>query len=136
MKALSVRQPWAWAIIYAGKDIENRSENMAARVRSSIGQTIYIHAGSTIDEDGMQAIIDMDLLPRLEAFLEKGNNMEEMNGGVIGTVRIADIVQRHRSKWFKGPYGIVLADPKPLKFQPGRGQIGLFEWRPQNPNPC
>ncbi|RCJ19276.1 hypothetical protein A6770_31970 [Nostoc minutum NIES-26] len=24
MKALSVRQPWAWAIIYASKDIENR----------------------------------------------------------------------------------------------------------------
>jgi len=23
--ALSVRQPWAWAIIHAGKDIENRS---------------------------------------------------------------------------------------------------------------
>lgn len=23
--ALSVRQPWAWAIIFAGKDIENRS---------------------------------------------------------------------------------------------------------------
>ena len=24
MKALSIRQPWAWAIINAGKDIENR----------------------------------------------------------------------------------------------------------------
>ena len=23
-KALSVRQPWAWAIIHGGKDIENR----------------------------------------------------------------------------------------------------------------
>lgn len=23
--ALSVRQPWAWAIIHAGKDIENRT---------------------------------------------------------------------------------------------------------------
>lgn len=24
-KALSVRQPWAWAIIFGGKPIENRS---------------------------------------------------------------------------------------------------------------
>lgn len=23
--ALSIRQPWAWAIVYAGKDIENRT---------------------------------------------------------------------------------------------------------------
>lgn len=24
MKALSIRQPWAWLILHAGKDIENR----------------------------------------------------------------------------------------------------------------
>lgn len=24
MKAISVRQPWAWLIIHGGKDIENR----------------------------------------------------------------------------------------------------------------
>ena len=24
MKALTIKQPWAWAIIHAGKDIENR----------------------------------------------------------------------------------------------------------------
>ncbi len=25
MLALSIRQPWAWAVIHAGKDVENRS---------------------------------------------------------------------------------------------------------------
>mgnify|MGYP001114609934 CR=1 FL=1 len=25
MKALSIRQPWAWLIVHAGKNIENRS---------------------------------------------------------------------------------------------------------------
>lgn len=25
VKALSVRQPWAWAIVHAGKDVENRN---------------------------------------------------------------------------------------------------------------
>lgn len=41
--ALSVRQPWAWAIIHAGKDIENRSwqaVNHGLRVRGRIA----IHA--------------------------------------------------------------------------------------------
>lgn len=33
--ALSVRQPWAWAIIHAGKDIENRSwQDITAALRS------------------------------------------------------------------------------------------------------
>ena len=79
---------------------------------------------------GMEAIEDMGLLGKLEEFLSRGNNMEEMNGGVIGTVRIVDVVKQHRSMWFKGPFGIVLADPKPIKFQPGRGQLGLFNWTP------
>lgn len=37
--ALSVRQPWAWAIIYAGKDIENRSwqaVNHGLKIRGEI----------------------------------------------------------------------------------------------------
>lgn len=32
--AISVRQPWAWAIVYAGKDIENRGQ---VPVRYGIG---------------------------------------------------------------------------------------------------
>jgi hypothetical protein len=79
---------------------------------------------------GMEATEDMGLLGKLEEFLSRGNNMEEMNGGVIGTVRIVDVVKQHRSKWFKGPFGIVLADPKPIKFQPGPGQLGFFNWTP------
>ena len=39
MPALSIRQPWAWAILHAGKDIENRSWRTAFR-----GE-VLIHAG-------------------------------------------------------------------------------------------
>jgi hypothetical protein len=38
MRALSIRQPWAWAILHAGKDIENRDwkpGNPARRFRGS-----------------------------------------------------------------------------------------------------
>jgi len=41
MKALSVRQPWAWAIIYALKDIENRGWPINYR------GDILIHAAKT-----------------------------------------------------------------------------------------
>jgi hypothetical protein len=133
MKALSVRQPWAWAIIYAGKDIENRSENMATRLRKSIGQTIYIHAGASMDQDALVDLEDMSLLDQFIKYTEKAAQVEL--GGVVGTVRISEIVNKHPSMWFTGPYGIVLVDPKPVKFQPGKGQLGLFEWTPRYPNP-
>lgn len=33
MKALSIRQPWAWLIVHGGKDIENRSWHTKFRGR-------------------------------------------------------------------------------------------------------
>ncbi len=56
MKALSIRQPWAWAICHAGKRVENRewlSSSPSLHVaRRLVGQTIAIHAsaGSTYRE--------------------------------------------------------------------------------------
>lgn len=50
MKALSIRQPWAYAILNFGKRIENREWRAAPR--SMLGQTFLIHAakGCTLDE--------------------------------------------------------------------------------------
>jgi hypothetical protein len=47
-------------------------------------------------------------------------------GGVIGSVLVTGIVTRHRSPWFRGPYALVFADPRPEPFRPARGQVGLF----------
>jgi len=57
MIALSVRQPWAWAILHAGKDVENRRWSLPERW---VGQRIMLHAskGCTCDEydDGVFTI--------------------------------------------------------------------------------
>ena len=63
MLALSIRQPWAWAIIHAGKDVENRSENMARRAERLIGQIILIHAGKTLDHGAFEMLDDFGLVP-------------------------------------------------------------------------
>ena len=41
MRILTVRQPWAWAIIHGGKDVENRTRNIAGDYRGPVA----IHAG-------------------------------------------------------------------------------------------
>jgi hypothetical protein len=43
MRVLTVRQPWAWAIIHGGKDVENRVRNVAGNYRGPVA----IHAGLT-----------------------------------------------------------------------------------------
>jgi len=120
MKALSVQQPWAWAIFHAGKDVENRSENMGVRARKLIGQTIFIHAGKTLDTEAIEEIE--------EDFGIRIPRKELLRGGVIGTVKVVDVVFDHASDWFDGECGIVLANPRRVQFQPGRGQLGFFEW--------
>lgn len=47
MRAISVRQPWAWAIMHGGKDVENRSRNIAGSYRGPVA----IHAGKAIFEE-------------------------------------------------------------------------------------
>lgn len=36
MRVLTVRQPWAWAIIHAQKDVENRTRNVAGDYRGPV----------------------------------------------------------------------------------------------------
>ncbi|MFF7293172.1 hypothetical protein ACFY9N_11640 [Microbacterium sp. NPDC008134] len=47
MRILTVRQPWAWAIIHGGKDVENRPRNIAGGYRGPVA----IHAGLAYDTD-------------------------------------------------------------------------------------
>jgi len=47
MRILTVRQPWAWAIIHGGKDVENRVRNIAGSYRGPVA----IHAALAVDDD-------------------------------------------------------------------------------------
>jgi hypothetical protein len=112
VKTLSIRQPWAWAILCAGKDIENRG--WATGYRGAL----VIHAGLRMDARGRERL-------RHEYGIEAPADLPR--GGLVGRVRLVDCVTTHPSQWFEGPYGLVLSDPEPLPFVSMAGQLGLFE---------
>lgn len=111
MKALSIRQPWAWAILYAGKQVENRSWPTTYR------GPILIHASKTYDQDGHDWI-ESQFGVQVPATLR---------GGIVGEAILVDCVTRADSRWFFGPYGFVLTDARPLPFVECRGRLGIFE---------
>lgn len=129
MKALSIRQPWAWLILHAGKDIENR--DWATHIRGPV----LIHAGKGMTrdeyEEGHETYMDAiwerfgggppEGLPELPDFAEL------QRGGIVGQATIVDCVRESRSPWFFGKFGFVLRDAKPLPFRPWPGQLGFFE---------
>lgn len=47
MRILTVRQPWAWAIIHGGKNVENRVRNIAGNYRGPVA----IHAALQPDQE-------------------------------------------------------------------------------------
>jgi len=135
MKCLSVRQPWAWAIIHGGKDVENR--NWYTKFRG----TLAIHAGKSFD-------IPMDMFsqmghghfgqPYLSLALGYSKEYDSIGdddprGAIIGTVEVYDCIPDIYcdSPWkAEGDdfYCWLLRDPRALTDPiPMRGRLGLFD---------
>lgn len=114
MKALSIRQPWAWLITTGQKDIENRS--WPTKLRG----TFLIHTGRKFDSSGYDWVIS-------KMGLAMPPPSEFRLGGIVGMAEITDCVTEHDALWFSGPYGFVLKNAKPLPFVPLPGKLGFFE---------
>jgi hypothetical protein len=126
IKALSIRQPWAWAIIHAGKDIENRSWATSYR------GPVLIHAAKGMTRREYENFLDVlrDSSPLTCAINVAGGlpaYKDLLRGGIVGKAHIVDCVGRHSSPWFFGRFGFVLADMEPMPFTPLRGALGFFE---------
>lgn len=113
LKALTVRQPWAWAIFAAGKDIENRT--WATQHRGPL----LIHAGSHIDRHGYAHLRALGLHPPEPVKITRR--------ALLGIVEVVSMVTAHSSLWFEGPVGWVLGSPRLLSAPIARaGAQGLF----------
>ena len=121
MKALSIRQPWAYMIMHYGKDIENRTWSTRVRGR------VLIHASKGMTKGEWteawwfaREFVGVDTTIR--------GPVKDINyGGIVGSVEIVDCVTRSDSRWFDGPFGFALRNPVPLPFHPCRGALGFFD---------
>jgi hypothetical protein len=109
-KAISVRQPWANAIML-GKNVENRSRYFSHR------GPLVIHASLRVDKEALSDRKILALPPR-----------ELLFGHLIGVVTVLDCVRISDSPWADASqWKLLLAYPRPLLHPvPCRGQLGLF----------
>jgi hypothetical protein len=120
MKAMSIKQPWVHAILWEGKDIENRSWQRSFR------GWLAIHASGS---------------PRVGGRFPRGRKVPDLKtldySAICGVARVVDIVTKSRSWWYYRPddgsinYGWVLGDVKPLKNPiQCKGALGLWDVPP------
>lgn len=119
MKALSIKQPWAWLIVHGHKDIENR--DWPTKFRGPV----LIHAGKKKDIDAAQDLecgrhpVTGELQPLIDEKCQLG--------GIVGVAEIVDCIDASDSPWFVGRYGFVIRNARPLPFVPFKGALGFFE---------
>lgn len=108
VRILTVKQPWATALISGGKDVENRS--WATNYRG----WVLIHAGKSIDAS----------VPARYGLGDAQAAMALPRGCVIGAVNITAVIRTWRSRWaepgcwhwyHESESAIELADPVPWR---------------------
>lgn len=122
VKALTIKQPWAWAIVSGHKDVENRSWATSYR------GPILIHAGKARDDVREEREYD----DWLEMFgLAMPPDSELVYGAIIGIAELVDCVvltESHPSQWASDEgYGWELRNARKLARPiPCNGALGLW----------
>jgi len=126
MKALTVKQPWAYLICYGIKDVENRSWKTNYRGR------VLIHTSAKSNNYPLNMIFTQAQLNKMLEYNtenywcgHKEFGAKYHDSAIIGSVEIVDCVQNHQSEWAeKGLWHWVLKNPilfkKPIKNVKGR----------------
>lgn len=157
MKAISIRQPWCWAILHAGKRVENRDWRNGCAYRGPV--LLHASAGvGSIDDfnascESLAEILPAPLLERFAAECVDRDSDEWgrwrpgpklLRGGIVGCARIAGVVAERRERagapynasgrvpagqhvWWTGGFALVLEDVQALPFLRCKGALGLFE---------
>jgi hypothetical protein len=126
---LSLRQPWAHAVLHLGKDIENRRWNTKYR-----GEFL-IHAAK-----GMTRNEYVDALRFCGAALERELTVDEFpsaaalpRGGFVGVARIVSVLppcvrECPNHRWhMPEQYGFRLTDVRASAFVPYSARLGFFK---------
>lgn len=141
MKVLTLKQPWAWAILHAGKDVENRVQ--AFTHRGDLG----IHAGLSWDPRG--AANQMIRRAVWDAYgttapLDNHRAWSAVwhHGEIVGSVTLTDVHHANprccASPWAER-HGdrithLCVTDPTVYATPiPAQGMLGLWTYEPETP---
>lgn len=130
-KGLSIIQPWASAIAFAGKDIENRTW------RTKYRGPLAIHASGkfrshdlalmrrVVRGGGKRPLLDWINHGRRRFGLEEEERPECSQ--IVAIAMLVDCVEKSSSPWFFGDWGWKLEGVIPIEPIPWTGGLGIWD---------
>ena len=123
-RVLSIHPPWAWSIIFAGKDVENRSWPTPHRGQIVIHASSKKYVGAALDgarrEIATKSGLPLDQIPH-----------EFPRSQILGMVDVVDCIPSSRSLWaYRGEQHWLLAKPRQLATPVAGvdGKLNLWKW--------
>lgn len=121
IRALTLQQPWADAVCFYGKRVENRTWVPPAAL---LGHFLAIHGGKTYDHDAARHLAGegYPLSPR-----------DDRLGAVVAVARLVGVTRDPaelgptQTEWWCGPIGWMLAEVHAIDPVPCRGGQGLWK---------
>lgn len=116
MKAVSVRQPWAWAIL-AGEILY-----LPRARRVDYRGPLLIHVAQRDDQHGYFTLLNRGLaIPK-----------RLPHGGFVGRAQLLFCVTRrtawqHDARYITTPYAWILGSPEAFPLVPASGRLGLWD---------
>jgi hypothetical protein len=140
MKALSLTQPWAWLVVHAGKDVENRRWNTRFR-----GEFL-VHAAKGMRAGDYDAAFDTALSIGGASLAGRIPEPKELQrGGIVGVAELFNVQPpltplekaRRLEQWtrrginedpwhFHDQFGFRLRNVRPLPFLPCAGALSFW----------
>jgi hypothetical protein len=141
MRALSLRQPWADAVVYGGKRLENRVKWTNSHFRGEF--LIHASAGMTMKEWAFTS--DFVAERALSWSVPPVASLRTRMGGIVGVANVVGVVRRGEDprlvlgmmgppnfdvqlqhRWWMGSFALILSNVRPTPFVPCKGRLGFF----------
>jgi hypothetical protein len=130
VRALSLTQPWAWLVVYGGKDIENRVPGFSHK---SFRGEFLIHAAKGMTERDWYGAFAFTRALDAKLALRIPQARDLHRGCIIGIGEITNMLPPGDSgkPWhMRDQYGFVLRNVRPLAPIPCKGSLGFWKVPP------
>jgi len=124
LPTLSIRQPWAIAILQYGKDVENRQWKFGKKYRGPI----LLHASKTLTNN--EYLEGLAAMPAGTAIGSFPHFEMVPRGGIVGACYLQDIldpIERDEGWAMSGCRRLMLRQPVSLPFRQLPGALGFFK---------